>query len=236
MALDLIKHKNIMLKILKDIYTDGSLGPLLGFKGGTALYLFYSLNRFSVDLDFDLLQKTKEQQVFDKIEEIIGEYGFIKEKTKKRYTLFFLLSYSEEAQNIKVEINKRFFGSLYEVKNYLGISMLVMKSEDMFAHKLVALTERDKIANRDIYDIHFFLKSGWKINKEIVEQRTKMSFSDYLRKCIVLIEKIPGQGILSGIGELINEKQKFWVKANLKQDTIFLLNLMLDNEQSKYLS
>jgi len=27
----------------------------------------------------------------------------------------------------------------------------------MFAHKLVAMTERNKIANRDIFDIYFFL-------------------------------------------------------------------------------
>ncbi len=40
MTLDINIHKNILLKILKDIYTDGSLGPVLGFKGGTSVYLF----------------------------------------------------------------------------------------------------------------------------------------------------------------------------------------------------
>ena len=159
MTLNTATHKNILIKILKDIYTDSSLGPLLGFKGGTAMYLFYDLERFSVDLDFDLLDETKEQEVFDKMENIVKESGTIKEKTNKRHTLFILLSYNEEAQNIKVEINKRSFGSQYEVKNYLGISMLVMKKEDMFAHKLVAMTERTKIANRDVFDVYFFLKN-----------------------------------------------------------------------------
>lgn len=28
-------------------------------------------------------------------------------------------------------------------------------------------------------------------------------------------------GILSGIGELVNEKQKAWIKSKLKQDTVF---------------
>ncbi len=230
MALGITVHKNILIKILKDIYTDGSLGPLLGFKGGTAAYLFYGLDRFSVDLDFDLLKKVKEQEVFKKVEEIAREYGTIKEKTNKRNTLFFLLSYSEEAQNIKIEINKRSFNSQYEVKNYLGISMLVIRREDMFAHKLVALTERGKIANRDIFDIHYFLKSDWEINRAIIEKRTKMRFADYLKKCIKFVEEIPTRGILSGIGELVNEKQKAWVKSKLKEDTIFLLKLMLDNE------
>ena len=160
MTLNTTTHKNILLKILKDIYTDSLLGPVLGFKGGTAAYLFYSLNRFSVDLDFDLLDKTKEQEVFDKMGNIIKKYSLIREKANKRQTLFILLSYSEEAQNIKIEINKRSFGSQYEVKNYLGISMLVIEKQDMFAHKLVALIERNKIANRDIFDIHFFLNKN----------------------------------------------------------------------------
>ena len=235
MTLNISTHKNILIKVLKDIYTDSSLGYLLGFKGGTAAYFFYELNRFSVDLDFDLLKEAEEQEVFDKIEKIVREYGKIKEKINKRHTLLILLSYSEEAQNIKIEINKRSFGSQYEVRNYLGISMLVMRSEDMFAHKLVAMTERGKIANRDIFDTHFFLKSDWEINREIIKQRTKTSFADYLKKCIDFVENVSERGILFGIGELINEKQKAWIKSKLKQDTIFLLKLMLENEENRRL-
>ena len=230
MTLNISTHKNILLKILKDIYTDTSLGSLLGFKGGTAVYLFYNLDRFSVDLDFDLLDETKEQEVFDKVEKIVREYGTVKEKRDKRHTLFILLSYSDEFQNIKIEINKRNFASQYEVKNYLGISMLVMKRQDMFAHKLVAMIERKKTANRDIFDIHFFLENNWEVNKEIVEKRTEMKFADYLKRCIEFVENVSDRNILSGMGELIDEKQKAWVKSKLKKDTAFLLKLMLDNE------
>ena len=225
MTLDTSTHRNILLRILKDIYTDNSLGPLLGFKGGTATYLFYNLGRFSTDLDFDLLDENKVEEVFKKIEKIAEEYGTIKEKTNKRHTLFILLSYSEKAHNIKIEINKRNFGSKYEVKNYLGISMLVMKKEDMFAHKLVAMTERGKIANRDIFDVWSFLKNNWEINKKIVEKRTEMKFADYLEKCIKFVGNLPEKGILSGMGELLDEKQKAWIKTNLKNDILFLLKL-----------
>lgn len=231
MTLNITTHKNILLKILKDIYTDTSLGPLLGFKGGMAAYLFYGLDRFSVDLDLDLLDKTKEEEVFEKIGRIAKKYSIVKEKTKKRNTLFFLLSYSGESKNIKIEVNKRNFGSQYEIKNYLGVSMLVMKRKDMFAHKLVAMIERDKTASRDIYDVCFFLNNNWEINKEIVEKRTKMEFIDYLKKCIEFVEKIPEKRILFGMGELINEKQKDWVKSKLKKDTIFLLKLLLESEK-----
>lgn len=229
MTLDITTHKNILLQILKDIYTDTSLGPLLGFKGGTAAYLFYNLGRFSADLDFDLLDESKEDYVFEKIEKIISEFGTIKEKYKKKHTLFFILSYSEEAQNIKVEINRRSFGSRYELKNYLGISMLAMIKEDMFAHKLVAMLERKETANRDIFDIWFFLKNNWEINKEIVEKRTKMKFKDYLKKCIEFVDELSDRNILAGMGELLDEKTKAWAKENLKKDVLFLLKLRLES-------
>jgi len=141
MTLDMAAHKNILLRILKDIYTDAEIAPFLGFKGGTAAYLFYNLNRFSVDLDFDLLDANKEALIFEKLKNILAQYGTLKEARKKRYSLFYLLSYENKLQNaynIKVEINLRSFGSTYEVKNYLGIPMNVMTREDMAAHKLVA--------------------------------------------------------------------------------------------------
>lgn len=90
--LDTTIHKNILIRVLKDIYTDATIGPFLGFKGGTAAYLFYGLNRFSVDLDFDLLDPSKEHQVFERLKKILHEHGTIKEAYEKRYTLFLMMS------------------------------------------------------------------------------------------------------------------------------------------------
>ncbi|MFZ8803249.1 MAG: nucleotidyl transferase AbiEii/AbiGii toxin family protein [Candidatus Calescibacterium sp.] len=59
MAFDISKHRNVLLMILKDIYSDATISPSLGFKGETALHLFYNLPRFSIDLDFDLLDEEK---------------------------------------------------------------------------------------------------------------------------------------------------------------------------------
>jgi len=234
MTLNTTTHKNILIKILKDIYTDSTIGPLLGFKGGTAVYLFYNLNRFSVDLDFDLLDAEKEDYVFEQIKKILENYGTIKEAEKKRFNLFYVLAYDDKvpgAQNIKVEINRREFGSKYEVKSYLGISMKVMVQEDMFAHKLCAMYERIGKTNRDIFDVWYFLQNEWPVNKKIVEERTKMSFKEFLQKCINSLGKMTDQNILSGMGELLDAKQKDWVKAKLRTETIFLLKLKLQNEK-----
>jgi predicted nucleotidyltransferase component of viral defense system len=234
MALDKTVHKNILIKILKDIYGDSSLGPILGFKGGTAAYLFYNLERFSVDLDFDLLDKEKEDYVFERIKKILENYGTLKQAEMKRFNLIYVLSYSgktRDGQNIKVEINRREFGSKYEVRSYFGISMRVMIQEDMFAHKLCAMYERIGKTNRDIFDVWYFLQNEWPVNKKIVEDRMSMSFKKFLQKCIGLLEEMSDQNILSGMGELLDNKQKDWVRAKLKSETIFLLKLRLDSEK-----
>ena len=57
---DLNRHRFFLVQILKDIYSDMELASILGFKGGTALMFFYDLPRFSVDLDFNLLNLQKE--------------------------------------------------------------------------------------------------------------------------------------------------------------------------------
>lgn len=219
-------HKNILFQILKDIYTDTTIAPFLGFKGGTAAYMFYELDRFSVDLDFDLLDQTKTDHIFERVVAIARQYGTIRESTKKRYNLFLMLSYEEKSHNIKIEINRRSFGSKYEIKTFLGVSMKIMVREDMFAHKLMAMYERLGKTNRDIYDVWFFLKKNWPINRDIVERRADMPFAELLKKSIVQLEKMSDRGILQGVGELLTEKQKNWVKNNLRTDTIFLLKLL----------
>lgn len=230
MALDYSKHKRILLQILKDVYSDTSLSPYLGFKGGTAAILFYDLNRNSVDLDFDLLDETKEIEVFEKLQKITASYGTIVDSRVKRFNLLNVISYAHGAQKIKVEVNRRNFGSRYEVKTLLGISMLVMVKEDMFAHKLMAMFERVGKTSRDVFDIYFFSKKGWGINRNIVEQRALMSFKETLITCIELLEKMDNKHILDGLGELLTDSQKDWARAKLKDETIFLLKLALSSE------
>lgn len=229
MALEISRHKNILLKILKDIYSDSEIASILGFKGGTLANFFYGLSRFSLDLDFDLLDENKKDFVFDKILEIVKEYGKIKEKRIKKFSIFILLSYEDKAPNIKIEINLRNFGSRYEIKSYLGIPMKVMVLEDLTAHKLVAMYERLGKANRDIFDVWHFLKKDFPINKEIIEKRTGLKFKEFLKKSFKKLEKLSEKGILAGMGELLDEKTKTWAKKNLKNDLLFLLKLKIKN-------
>lgn len=231
MTLDTATHKTILFQILKDIYSDATIAPFLGFKGGTAAMMFYGLNRFSVDLDFDLLDEDKEDHVFKRVTTIVKKHGILKESYKKRFNLFCLLSYEDKAHKIKVEINRRQFGSKFEIKTYLGVSMLVMAREDMFAHKLMAMSERIGKTSRDIYDVWFFLKERFPINKEIVQKRSGVSFDVQVQKCISQLEKMKDRNILDGVGELLSSAQKDWAKAKLREETIALLKLRLESAE-----
>lgn len=228
MTLDIATHKTILFQILKEIYSDTFISPFLGFKGGTAAFMFYGLDRFSVDLDFDLLDENQEDHVFDTIIKIAHKYGSVKETHKKRFNLFCLISYEDKAHNIKIEIKRQQSGSRYEVKTYLGISMQVMVMEDMFAHKLIAMTERMGRTSRDIYDVWFFLQARFPINKAIVENRSGTAFNLVVQQCIDRLEKMSDRHFLDGLGELLTPRQKDWARAKLRLETIALLKLRME--------
>lgn len=231
MTLDYAKHKSLLLQILKDVYSDATIAPYLGFKGGTAALLFYDLPRDSVDLDFDLLDESKEQIVFEKMQKIAARYGKVVTSRIKRFNLVNIISYDTKSQNIKLEVNRRNFGSHYELKTLLGISMLVMTQEDVFANKLMAMYERVGRTSRDIYDVWFFLKKLWPINEVIIEQRAGMSFHALLQKCTEQLEEMDNRDILLGLGEALTRSQKDWAREKLRADTIFLLKARLESEK-----
>jgi predicted nucleotidyltransferase component of viral defense system len=223
------KHQLIMGQILKDIYSDNSIAPLLGFKGGTCAYFFYGLSRFSVDLDFDLFltDETTKLLIFEKIEKILLKYGEVKNKQIKRSTVFLLLSYGQEDHNIKIEISTRNIipniKDYYDLKEYLSISMMVANQKYLFSSKLSAISLRQETAMRDIYDFYYFAKNNWDIDKKIVELFSEKTFLEHINDCIKTIEIIPDNKILHGLGDLIDEKEKNWVKQNLKKESIFFL-------------
>lgn len=44
--MDTATHKTILFQILKDIYSDTTIAPFLGFKGGQLRYFFMALTVF----------------------------------------------------------------------------------------------------------------------------------------------------------------------------------------------
>lgn len=225
--MDLNKHKIYMLRILKDIYADAELSSLLGFKGGTALMFFYNLPRFSVDLDFNLLDADKEQLVFERVQTILLRYGRIIDAARKHYGPVIVLDYESGERNLKIEISNRQYQAAnhYEIRQFFGINVRLLVAADMFAHKLCALLDRSETTNRDIFDVWFYLTNNMEINPLIVEERMGQSLDAYLERCIAHLQTLSDKQMHVGLGELLDNKMKAFVHTRLLSETISLLQI-----------
>ncbi len=222
--MDIAKHRYFMMQVLLAIFRDKELSVQLAFKGGTSLMLFHQLSRFSTDLDFNLLDDTKVENVFRALHNLLLRFGKIDDEAMKFYGPLLVLNYGGGNRMLKVEVSTRQYDNHYEIKTLAGRDIRVMTLPDMFAHKLCALGER--ITPRDIFDVWFFLQKSTAINPNIVWLRTGMSVADYASQCAESVRKTSPKVLMQGIGELIgDEKQKSFVKSHLIEETASNLEL-----------
>lgn len=222
------KHRRIMIDILAEIYSDPKIAHLLVFKGGTALYLFHGLNRFSVDLDFDLHDKDQQEFVFKHVLEILSKYGKIQDQAMKHFGSLIAINYEKGFHRLKLDISNRDPGGKFVVKNYLGIPMRIMPLEDITANKLIALTDRKNPAARDVFDIYFILKNDFDINEDVIKERSDRTLIEQLGIAIEHVEKNFEGDLLSALGELVDDKQKSWMKNKMKDDCLLALRIKLE--------
>lgn len=228
--LQVSKHREVMYNILRDIFS-GPYASHMAFKGGTLCYFIHHLDRFSTDLDFDLIRGVVDEAGFlDAMESLLRQHGKIKEKVKKRHTFFFLLSYGETDMNIKIEINTRIWKSnRYEMVNFFGLEMLAMDRATIFANKLVAVTDRKKVVNRDLYDIFFFFRHLFSVNEAVIQERTGKSLKEYLSELPAYIWKhVTKKSILTGLGEVLDAKQKVFVKERLLDELLGVIRFQIE--------
>jgi len=86
-----------------------------------------------------------------------------------------------------------------------------------------------KLKNKHNFIHHFitfiyFFKNDWPINEVVLKEKTGLSVKQSLRKALGKVSKIQGNQALQGLGELLDNKEKAWVKENLIPDTIFQLS------------
>ena len=231
------KHETTMRNILNGIYTHKDLSPLLGFKGGTACYFFYDLPRFSTDLDFNILNFSddKKRMVFELLPGVIQKYGDISDKFIKKNTIFFFVTHTEKRSGIKIEISTREIESInnYDLLEFYGTSILVMKKEDIFANKLLALKLRHSATARDLFDINYFFEKNWDINENIIKKVSGLDMTDYLAQLPQFIKNnFNNNTIHLGLGELVaDESQRNFVKTKLIDDTINKISFYIDSKK-----
>jgi predicted nucleotidyltransferase component of viral defense system len=163
-------HDIYMREILKDIFSH-PLAQYLAFKGGTLAYMCYELDRFSTDIDIDLLDTAFEQQIIQVIHDVLVRKGDIKSFLVGKDLHRRIFRYDVRSMNIKVELNKRKIQhNQYEMLTIHNYPIQCMTSRSMVTNKLVALYNR--FYNRDLYDIHFFLSKKYNFDDAIILERT----------------------------------------------------------------
>lgn len=193
-------HKAWLYRILTEIADNAFLSSHLYFKGGTCAAMAGYLNRFSIDLDFDLMLNHQEKLIVARkaLEEIIAKLGLIiKDKSQRGFQFF--LKYEAPANkrnNIKVEaLFPAPKSNLYEPIYFSEIdrTLQCQTKGTMFANKLVAIIDRyekqKSLAGRDLYDIHQFFLQGFRYNKSVIEERRGIVAKKYFTELIAFIKK-----------------------------------------------
>ena len=65
-------------------------------------------------------------------------------------------------------------------------------------------------------------------NEEIIKKRTGKNLKKYLEEVLVFLENFDNKLILHSLGELVDEKQKDWIKEKLRKDLMFFIKLYLE--------
>jgi predicted nucleotidyltransferase component of viral defense system len=211
-----------MKMILKSVFSD-EIGNFLAFKGGTLAYLCFGLDRFSTDIDIDILDLKTEQLILERMRILLLNIGQIKNETLGKHLHRWIFRYDDKGMNIKVELNKRSLThNDYEFQTIEGIPLRCMTRDTAVAHKLLALSER--FYNRDLYDVHFFFKNHFPFKEEIIRERSGKSSETFIKK---LLQELPHyfteNSVLAGLGDVLTDKQKARVKPHLLDETIKIL-------------
>jgi len=229
---DQIRHEIQIHRLLSEILDNKYLSVNAFFKGGTCARMLGFLDRFSVDLDFDLSEKADKKKFRKNLYQIFKILDLdIKDESKN--ALQFFLKYpgidkSSARNTIKLELLEK----IYKANGYkaqfipaIGRTAICQTIDTMFAHKLIAPIDRyenkGKIAGRDIYDIHYFFSSGHEYNAEVIQERRKTSLLDYFYQLESFIDrKVTRKTIDEDLNVLLDYEKFSKMRKYLKEEVL----------------
>ncbi len=160
------------------------------FKGGTCIRYLFGFDRFSEDLDFNLVVppekfKAQARKVVKELESIGIESYFIKEEQ------------FEDAYTCEIGFNGPLYKGTAQTRNKIGVDagertgtlkdpewrimpseypetreqflVLAMSEGEMLVEKAIALMQRNK--GRDLYDVWFLLEKGVRFDKALLSKK-----------------------------------------------------------------
>lgn len=195
---DLIKQEQFEIEVLNRL-NSGRFLPSLIFGGETMLRLCHGLDRFSIDLDFWLLQEKKSADLSNALKDYLAQYYTIRDAMDKFYTILLELKSPHYPRSLKIEVRKE--AGKFRTEQAIAYSrystqQVMVKTvslSDMMASKVSAFLDRKEI--RDVYDIEFLVKRGVPLNLSeqlrnmVLQQIDNLSKRDYTVKLGMLLEE-----------------------------------------------
>jgi len=181
--------QNLFLFIIYKNYSNEII-----FKGGTALYKCFGLDRFSEDLDFNIIKEvnlekiekelnsfkleyTREEKTFERSKKIIFRIkGPLYNGTRNSFCkleLDFSLRENLESEPITKKI-----GAFTE--ELPSFEILVMSEKEILAEKVRTILTRNKA--RDVYDINFLLSKNIFLDLTLINKKLRYYSIKYNRK------------------------------------------------------
>jgi len=226
-------HLGQMFRILTEISDDSVLSKALRFKGGTCAAMQGLVNRFSVDLDFDLLDIEQQQVIRNSFEKIFDKLGLEIKDQSSQIPQYFVRYKAATDQRNTIKIDTQYpppTNNQYEPVKFIDIDrfLLCQTKETMLANKLVAPLDRfqkhQSFASRDVFDIHSFLMQNLSYNSEVILERTKLSLPEFFQRLISFIdEQLTETVINQDLNSLLQPKDFQQVRKYLKIETLRLL-------------
>jgi predicted nucleotidyltransferase component of viral defense system len=142
-------HRDAIRRVLRFLNTDPNPYVL---KGGTALMECYGLDRFSEDIDLDVLHKLPAMTFARRMEQIASSLRMgVREGKMTDVVQRVFLDYGNEDRPLKVELSQRSVADGKDVVVRQGVQ--VYSISRLATLKSRAYLQRDKI--RDLYDLTF---------------------------------------------------------------------------------
>lgn len=229
-----IIHKSYLNRLLIEIIDQPVLAANLYFKGGTCATMLGYLDRFSVDLDFDMRPTADTMVLRQEFRAIINKLGLTIAKEFDS-VLMFQVKYPNDPGKrnlVKVSVNSKIVtANQYKAQYLPDIDRLMncQTIETMFANKLVAVLDRytlhGTLAGRDIYDIHHFFVKGYVYSSSVITERTGLSPQEYFKQLTDFItQKVSQRTIDEDLNTLLPADQFQQIRKILIPETLAFLS------------
>ncbi len=232
-------HKAWLYSILTEIADHSFLASVLRFKGGTCAAMLDLLARFSVDLDFDLIDSSQVSAVQKELEKIFKKLGLsIKDQSQKAPQYFLKYpSQNRDRNTLKLDVSfPPTQANDYEAYRLKDIDRIFncQTPESMFANKLVALKDRYEktgaIAGRDMFDLHSFFMRGMAFKSEIIVERRQSDVRSYLKELKAFIEtNVTQKSMDQDLNTLLPAEEFRKMRTLIKPQVLVFLNELINS-------